>query len=338
MMKIAAGDQMSIIRQRPNAPGRAGTLLLAAVVMLVGCTSESEEEAAPKRPHVQVPRLTNANSREMPLDEYLLNPAQLESVSSAYSMSIANCMREYGFTYPASDSFNSGIGADAPKSRVDGRFGFQSMTHAKKWGYHPAGGFPVDKQQRLTSNADPEKWFTLTGTRDLSENSGPGGNARNGHRIPSHGCVGDALLEITGSRNGIIGDAEVATDLKFKTLVDAQKDPRTLKVFDLWSRCMRGYKYSYRSPLGAMSDARWGKSDRPSSAEIRTAVADQKCRSRHNVVGVWFAADFEHQEQAVNVNHDKLAEVKKQLTHQVQAAQKILNKSKRIAEDSGHAG
>lgn len=320
---------MPSARQRSRVLGLgSGALLFAAMVMLVGCGAGGEGDAVPERTHTQVPRLTNANSREMPLDEYLLNPAQTDSVFSAYSTSVASCMREYGFTYRMSSSSYSGIGADAPKTRVDGRFGFQSMTHAKKWGYHPDGGFPESRQQSTGSQPDAEKWFALTGTRDLSEDSGPGGTARDGRRVRDHGCVGDALLEITGARDGVIGDAEAATDLKFKTLVEGQEDIRTLEVFELWSRCMKEYKYSYRSPLEALGDARWAKSKQPTGTEIRTAVADQECRSRHNVVGVWFAVDFERQELAVKANQGKLLEVKKQLTHQVRAAERILKKSK----------
>ncbi|MFI2350932.1 hypothetical protein ACH492_28705 [Streptomyces sp. NPDC019443] len=272
--------------------------------------------------------MTNANNQEMPLDQYLLNPDQLESVSSAYSLRVAGCMHKYGLSFEApKQSIGAGIGADAPSSRVDGRFGYQSMAHAKEWGYHPAGGFPKGETWKTSPDNDPEKWFVLTGARDTDVLSGPGGLTRSGSRVPSHGCVGSALMEITGSRNGRIGDADIATNLKFDTLVAAQKDPRTLRVFSLWSHCMQKHGYSYRSPLDALSDPRWVKSSRPSSAEIETAVADQECRARHNVVGVWFTVDFSYQERAVADNRDELLKVRKRIDYQVKAAQEILNKT-----------
>ncbi|MFD9092894.1 hypothetical protein [Streptomyces collinus] len=95
---------------------------------------------------------------------------------------------------------------------------------------------------------------------------------------------------------------------------------------------MQGYKYSYRSPLEALSDARWGKSNLPSGMEIRTAVADQKCRKRHNVVGVWFAVDYERQELAVKAHRAKLLEVKKQLARQLRAAEDVLSKKNSLAK------
>ncbi|MFD5013776.1 hypothetical protein [Streptomyces chartreusis] len=295
--------------------------------LLVGC-GQKGQGVPQEHVNMQVPRLTNVNDREMPLDEYLLNPAQLESVSSAYSLSIAQCMRSYGYTFEVPISpLNLGIGDDAPKTRTDGRFGFQSMDHAKKLGYHPAGGFPQYKKGSTGSGVDREEWFALTGSRDLGKLSGPGGPIQDGDKVLSNGCVGNALLKITGSRNGHIGDSEVATELKFETLTEGQTDERTRKVFSLWSRCMQEYKYSYRSPLDAMNDPQWGKSDQPFATEIRTAVADQKCRARHNVVGVWFAADFESQERAVLDNQEKLIKAKRLITRQVQAALKILKRS-----------
>ncbi|MBK6017717.1 hypothetical protein [Streptomyces sp. MBT53] len=272
--------------------------------------------------------MTSANNRAMPLDDYLLNAKQLDSISSAYSLSIAGCMHKYGFSYSIrKSSINSGMGADAPSSRVDGRFGYQSMTHAKKWGYHPEGGFPQSGKLNTSPAIGPEKWFALAGTRDLNAESGPGGLTRSGAKVPSRGCTGSALLAITGSRNGHIGDSEIATSLNFDTLVAGQKDPRTLKVFSLWSRCMQEYGYSYNSPLDALSDSTWAKSSKPSSAEIKTAAADQKCRAQHNVVGVWFAADFEYQERAVKNNRTALTKAKEQIRRQVSAAQKIIKKS-----------
>ncbi|WAZ26206.1 hypothetical protein STRCI_007760 [Streptomyces cinnabarinus] len=265
----------------------------------------------------------------MPLDKYLLNPAQQESVFLAYSTGIAHCMRKYGYEHPVSRPVDSGLsGEDAPKTRVDGRFGFQSMTHARKWGYHPAGGFPDRSQDSAETQSDADRWFALTGARDLNSDFGPGGTTRDGHKVRSRGCVGDSVLRMTGARDGVVGDSDLATELKFQTLADGQKDKRTLEVFERWSLCMREREYSYRTPLEALSDARWAQSAQPSSEETDTAVADQKCRSEHNVVGVWFAVDYEYQERAVEANLAKLREVKTQLTRQVRAAHEILDESR----------
>jgi hypothetical protein len=90
---------------------------------------------------------------------------------------------------------------------------------------------------------------------------------------------------------------------------------------------MKEYGRSYRSPLDALSDPMWVKSSRPSSIEIKAAVADQKCRALHNVVGVWFTVDFEYQERAVMDNRDELLKVKRQINRQVNSAQRILSGS-----------
>ncbi|MET9111574.1 hypothetical protein [Streptomyces zhihengii] len=267
--------------------------------------------------------MTNANDREMPLDRYLLNPEQYELLMTGYSQKIAQCMRNYGHSYPVVNfSAYSGMGAEAPRSRVDGRFGFQSMDHAKTWGYHPSGGIP----KRVPSGADfgdPDFLFSLTGARDGGAAAGPGGSAAKGRLVPAGGCVGESLLYLTGSRQGQLGDSELAVRLKMETLLQGQRDPETVKVFSKWSHCMAERNYSYESPLDAMNDPQWGNGAKPSPKEISTAVADQECRYEHNVVGVWFAADFAHQRRAVAANHAELQIIKGRLDRQIAAAREI---------------
>ncbi|MFJ8803076.1 hypothetical protein [Streptomyces sp. NPDC102487] len=268
------------------------------------------------------------NDREMPLDEYLLNPSESESVSSAYLLSISKCMRQYGLTFNVpKEQSRSGAKDDAPKTRTDGRFGFQSIKHARKWGYHSADDvFREPAKHKNQSIEKPDGWFALTGSRSLGEAFGPGGVSRSGSQVPERGCVGTALLQITGSRNGNIGDAKLVTNLKFSTLIKGQKDPETLKVFSLWAHCMKNLTYSYGSPLEPMRDPLWLKSTKPSAEEINTAVADQKCRAKYNVVGVWYVADLKYQKQAVKENQRQLIAAKRNKIRQVRAARKILGK------------
>ncbi|MDG5807770.1 hypothetical protein P9869_34990 [Streptomyces ossamyceticus] len=301
-------------------------MMFALTVTMAGCDAAGSEQNAGESATSRVPHLTTANKKGMPLDDYLLNPSQFEDVKSAYSQSIAKCVRSYGMTFetPNPSATPSAL-PDSPTTRIDGRFGFQSMTYAKKWGYHPPGGISKNKEKATkNTDADPDKWFALTGSRNIKEMSGPGGVLRNGKRVPSHGCVGSAVMQLTGSRDGQIGDADISTDLKFETLIKARNDPRTLRVFSLWSDCMREIGYSYGGPLDASSDPRWTESEKPTKEEIEIAVADQKCRKRHNVVGIWFAVDSEYQERAVTDNRAALSEAKKQLDRQVNAARKIL--------------
>ncbi|MEV2231875.1 hypothetical protein AB0H69_25375 [Streptomyces phaeochromogenes] len=307
---------------------RAVIAIFAAVSFLGGCSVNGYSKSPQPSTNAQPPRLIDANNKEMPLDKYLLDPGQSESVNSAYLMSIANCMRRHGFKYGFSrDAYHSSSEIDAPKTRIDGRFGYQSMRHAEKWGYHPAEGLSKGGRLDIKYSTDSNSRFVLTGSKDAGEAFGPGGHDQVGNNVPARGCVGSALLEVTGSRNGNVGDAEISTDLKFKTLIKGQKDPRTRKVFDLWSGCMSQHHYTYDTPLDAISDLRWSKTSQPSATEIETAIADQECRAKHNVVGVWFAVDFEYQLQAVGQNLTELKDVEKQMTRKVKAAKKILSKT-----------
>jgi hypothetical protein len=270
------------------------------------------------------PKLTDANAKGMPLDAYLLNPDQRHTLSQAQSDLVARCMNRHGFQYrmPVEDFAQQE--ADGRTTRIDGRFGPQSMEKARQYGYHNApetedsgagwggsGGAKLTEQMRQA----------LTGAGGAKEKWGPGGMTIGGVKVPDHGCLGQAQKTIGGKVTSQPGtDGTFVNDLKFDTLVAAQKDERTRAVFRKWSRCMAGRGYEYPDPLKAAGDPRWSGTPRATESERKVAVADQECRASENVVGVWFAVDYAYQEQAVEKNAQALADVKKQNEAHLKAA------------------
>jgi hypothetical protein len=307
---------------------RFSALLVCAPLLLAGCSggddsSASAEEDAKKPPAVaETPQITNANDRAMPLDTFLLNPEQQKTLGDAYAGLVSDCMKRFGFAYtpPREQEQRS---ADAPTTRVDGRFGTQSAGQAEKWGYHSEGG--VSEEDRGPWGGAGQKMTAAMqtaerGSDDPKEKFGPGGQVVNGETVPDHGCVGEARKKLTGSVDGALADAELATDLKFDTLTKAQQDARTRAVFAKWSTCMKGKGFDYADPLAANGDQEWAKTPQPTRHEIRVATADQECRTEHNVVGVWFAVDYAYQERAVERNAEALAGVKKDIDRILKAA------------------
>ncbi|MFD6999470.1 hypothetical protein ACFWA5_25140 [Streptomyces mirabilis] len=266
----------------------------------------------------------------MPLDPYLLNPQQNKTINDAYSALISRCMRRFGYSYAATTESDdpSGMGADAPSTRIDGYFGFQSMAHAQKWGYHPEGGFPETKIVP-DSNQTPNERAALTGSADARKKSGSGGQTVNNQRVPYRGCLGEANHAITGSATGYIGNPDFAVQLKFDTLIKGEKDPKTLAVFAKWSACMKASGYRYTDPLKAAGDPDWNRGRLPARREIEVAVADQECRRGNNVVGVWFSVDYEYQQQAVQENLAHLTAIKNSLTAHFAAAHRALGRPSR---------
>lgn len=319
-------------------PRHLAALLLAVPLLLTGCSdsdspADSGSGSGPaksgSRPEVSAtPRLSTANDKAMPLDSYLLNPQQTKTLDNAYSSLVTTCMRRFGFDYsPPAATADSGAGSEAPATRTDGRFGYQSMAHAQKWGYHPEGGNPASQKgvwAREAKRLTADMRIASQGSADPKQKFGPGGQTLNGEKVPDHGCVGTARKTLTGRTEGDIGDADLATQIKFETLVKGQEDARTQKVFARWSACMKKDGYAYPDPLKALGDSKWSKSAQPGTEEIRVAVADQKCREKDNVVGVWFAVDYAYQEQAVEDNAEALAAVRKSIDTRLKAANDAL--------------
>ncbi|NEB11466.1 hypothetical protein G3I32_21915 [Streptomyces coelicoflavus] len=271
----------------------------------------------------ETPKITNANDKSMPLDTFLLNPEQSQTVDNAYAGLVSDCMKRFGFDYTPPRNQGAQRSGDAPTTRIDGRFGVQSVEDAEKWGYHPAGGAGEEadspwgnKGQKMTAAMQTAE----RGSDDPKEKFGPGGQVVNGESVPDHGCVGEARKKLTGSVEGNLADAKLATDLKFDTLVKAQQDERTRAVFAKWSSCMKQKGFDYADPLEANGDEKWAKTPQPTRHEIQVATADQDCRARHNVVGIWFAVDYAYQERAVERNAEALADVKKDTESLLKAA------------------
>lgn len=249
-----------------------------------------------------VPVIVDANDRPMPLDPYLLDPAQIAALDKAQSVLVSRCMGKLGYDYPvATESADpSGMGADAPTTRVDGYFGFQSMSHARKWGYHPKGGFP---------EADDSAGTHLPAQESTALN----------------GCAGQARQSLTGGSTGDLGDPDFVVRLKFDTLGEGTRDPRTLAVFAKWSACMKARGHRYADPMKASGDPAWSRTRLPGPQEIAVAVADQECRRDTNVVGVWYAVDYGYQQQAVQQNSARLAAAKAQTAAHLAAADRVLH-------------
>ncbi|WP_377267586.1 hypothetical protein [Peterkaempfera sp. SMS 1(5)a] len=300
----------------------------SALVALSACSAHVPS-AMPSTPTSSAsssfPVLVDANNRAMPLDPYLLNPEQEKTISNANSALISQCMRSFGYNFVlASESGDpTGIGADAPSTRMDGYFGFQSMTHAQKWGYHPEGGYPAANGAPVQHQTSSER-IALSGTADPQQKEGDGGQIINHRKVPDRGCVGEARRSLTGSASGNIGNPDFVVGLKFDTLTKGVKDPRTIAVFSKWSACMKKKGYDYIDPLEAAGDSSWSEGRLPTRQEIRVAVADQECRRVNNVVGVWFSVDYEYQRQAVRQNSSRLAAIKESMMSHLSAANRVL--------------
>lgn len=318
----------------------------AAAMMLAGCSSgagaldsagASDGVSAPAGAPISIPSIgamptiAATADRALPLDSYLLTKDQHQLIRKAEYTAQAACMSGFGFSIPPMPNIPApNYGADSDL-RMSGHYGSQSLSFAKQWGYHPEGGLGALPGGSATSSAAGQSeptadWQTaMTGASPGSGAGTPGGQTINGQVVPVNGCLGEAKKALSGTSDlQSVGDPSTAQNILDETLARSIADPRVVAVFAKWSACMSNSGFHYETPLTVKTDKRWRATDLPTQAEINTAVADQQCRAQENVVGVWYAVDSAYETQAINVQAEKMAEVKQSIQVQLKNAAKVL--------------
>ncbi|GGQ86764.1 hypothetical protein [Kitasatospora griseola] len=319
---------------RPRRPRRISGLLVLPLLLTAGCAGataapepvEKASQSPLPMPTVGVAPVTDsANALPLPLDGYLLNPAQLASVQQAQAKLIDGCMAGLGLDFRYPPAPKDLRDPDAPTSRIDGRYGRQDAQLSARWGYHPEGGVPADRANAKMPEQSPEVRVAATGSDQLKVHFGPGGQIINGHKVPEHGCVGQANRRLTGTPDGLIGDPQSMGDTKFRTLDAAREHPRTQAAFAQWAACMKERGVTgYADPIAAMSDPEWNRTPEPGERELKVAGADADCRHRTNVVGIWYSVDFAYQQEVLDADPAGMAQVKAGLETQVRSAAEVL--------------
>ncbi|MFJ5921400.1 hypothetical protein ACIQF6_02210 [Kitasatospora sp. NPDC092948] len=320
--------------RHPRRSRRTSGLLVLPLLLAAGCagavaapqSAERPSQSALPTPSVGAAPVTDsANALPLPLDGYLLNPAQLTAVQQAQAKLVDTCMAGLGLDYHFPVMSKELRDPDAPTTRIDGRYGRQNAELMTRWGYHPVGGAPTDSANAKPPVEAPEIRTAETGSDKPKDRFGPGGQLINGHKVPERGCVGQANRRLTGTPDGQIGDPQSAVDAKFRTLSAAREDPRTQAAFAQWSACMEEHGVTgYTDPIAAIADPEWNSGPQPGARELKVASADADCRHRGNVVGIWYTVDFAYQQEVVNADPAGMAQVKAGLETQVRNATEVL--------------
>jgi len=271
------------------------------------------------------PVTDSANALPLPLDGYLLNPAQATAVQQAQAKLVDACLSGLGLDYRFPVPPKELRDPDAPTTRIDGRYGRQNAELMTRWGYHPVGGAPANSSGGTPPAVAPEVRLAETGSDKPKDRFGPGGQVINGHKVPERGCVGQANRRLTGLPDGQIGDPQSAIDAKFRTLSAAREDPRTQAAFAQWAACMKEHGVTeYADPIAAISDAEWNRTPQPGERELKVASADADCRHSANVIGIWYSVDFAYQQEVVDADPAGMAQIKAGLETQVRNATEVL--------------
>ncbi len=118
-------------------------------------------------------------------------------------------------------------------------------------------------------------------------------------------------------------DPSLAEGLGGDSWLKSNSDTRVLAAFYTWSRCMAGSGYSYKNPMDANNDRRWGA--HPSSkAEIAVALADVRCKKWTNLTAIRMAVDSAYQRAAILAHAQELRSLQERQQRQVRNAVQVL--------------
>ncbi len=288
---------------------RCSVTVLVVAATVTGCVlgvADSEENAGGKggaaisasRPSVDL---------TLPLDAYVLTPAQQSKVQGVRFALVAKCLKTFGLDFkgPSSEPITY------PRNAV--RLGWLGDPPVEKYGYHP----PVDMQDEILNAEDGVRTYSISD----DESYVLSGKIRrfHGKSVPRRGCGGE--VESILSRGARSLPTIVPEESQVQVLADgaserATKDDRLRAADHVWSGCMKRAGFDYATPITAQTDRRWASTmqvDHPephwSKAELDTATADHRCRLETNYYGVRRTVHAQAQQWFIDRNPDFLQQV-----------------------------
>ncbi|MBO4260027.1 hypothetical protein GRC12_40265 [Streptomyces griseorubiginosus] len=241
----------------------------------------------------------------------MLTPYQAVQEEWVRSAMVSACMRGFGLSYPVAARPARHGPAENAFTVLFRRYGVTEARGVRVWGYHvprsvgPAAGDAVSPVKRLSS---PVTRALLTGADEAGRRVG----RYHGRPVPSGGCLaapdastGSGLDDLQGP--GTSADGMVAV-IKANSFTQSRADPRVRTAVHAWSACMSAHGHRLRDPLSAASVPSMDASA-ATHAEITQAEADVACKTRTNLVGIWFAVESAYQRAAIHEHRDELASV-----------------------------
>jgi len=296
------------VRARPTA-------LVAGIALIIGVTALTAAAAASSpEPRVDaIPTITDWHDISLPLDAYVQDFAERQTILKAEYALTKECVEQFGFQFdaPAWDKSPAEMpnGGQPAHYRL---YGLLDEEHAMQMGYHSYGEFPA-REAAYAAEERPDDYYNVVAAKF-------GGGTYNGIPIPDGGCVGAARREVEGAT-----DLSAPLQLAFDAWTAANRDSRVAAGFAKWSKCMADSGYHYSTPMEANNDPKWS-GDKASAEEIAVAVADVNCKKTTNLVGIRMAVDAAYQRRAISEHGEELHAVQAALVQQAATASSILAK------------
>lgn len=298
---------------------RARTLL-AGIVALVGVLTvtagaapltSTPAPAMAQPPVASIPTVTDWHQIALPLDAYVQDFADRQTVLRAEYALTKACVERFGleFQAPAWDKSTADVpsGGQPTHYRL---YGLLDEDHAEQMGYHSYGQESPD--EATYAQRDPAASLLAAGKL--------GGGTYKGITIPDGGCIGEARREVEGTT-----DLSLVDRLAADAWTESQRDSRVVAAFAAWSTCMTDAGYNYRTPMAADDDPKWG-GEQASAEEIAVAVADVGCKKSTNLAGIRMAVEAAYQRVAMSEHAAELGAIQAAFVRQATTAAVILSK------------
>jgi len=282
---------------------------------------------AASRPKISLPPIPAANSSlpiAMPLEAYqAIATQQQEALAAASDLLTQRCMAARGFddSNAASEPFTSVASLVEIETGVAG---LVSLPQARTFGFArpkgtassgPAGpailgivGVGTFGQALKAGRAYTE---ALYGFAPGMIGPGPAGHM---------GCLQLATQDVYGPRLGEPVPDPVP-EIAQQALGFTEQDPRVHAVQRAWSKCIARHYYHYTTP-SQVEAHNWPTL--PDKAEIRTAVADVKCKIQTNLLNTMLTVEAAYQQALIVRNLAALSQLQANFAPLLRRAQAAL--------------
>ncbi len=194
-----------------------------------------------------------------PFASFFETAPELFAERDAYERLMDECTRSFGYPFVPDDHYS-------PRQQFFDfvqPYGPVDPAVVQRLGYHDPAAFRSDVPASPNWDGSATPGGVLYGTED--------GRAVAGQRVPEGGCHRRVEEALGGAR-----PAE-AVRIAAEAFESAGEDPRWAGALSAWAACMREQGFDYPSSVAAV-DQYQGAAGNPTPEEVRTAVADVKCK------------------------------------------------------------
>jgi hypothetical protein len=245
----------------------------------------------------------------LPLDSDLPTNVQTREIDQARIVLMDRCMKRFGFGYRVELPDVTG----APKDPNSRRYGITDARLAAEKGYGLAADDPSNQPRPVAPRLSADAQTVLYGE---------GSSTVSGKPVPTGGCLSEANRALDAkSPKG--ADFSATQELAYTSFKQSQADSRVRQAVRAWSACMATRGYHYADTFAPGSDPRLGDGTGP--AAIRTAEADLACKSRTNLVGIWFTVESAYQERLIDEHASSVKATAAALAARIKFAAELTN-------------